>query len=356
MFFLIFACVLVLIYIFELLRNRSNYWYHRNVPSPPCHWLIGHLGGMQSGLTLNEIFYKYYRQYSGLQLPFVGLHVFGFPAVFITNSQFAKRVLTNEFTHFQDRGLYHSLEDLSSNLITLDYKKSKDLRRYLSPTFTTSKLISMLPKFKKVAELLLDVLDNDLNDSESIIDVRNLMQRFTFDVIGACAFGIETQSLHNANNEFSKITNKKCLGEGNNQLAKILILHFSNVARFFRLQYMPRHLIDFYTKFVNEIVTSREHLQIHKNDFMDLLINMKTNDGTHMAPKEMYSHALLFFQAGYETTAFTLTYILYELARHCDVQQKARVEIYRLMRDYNNELTYECLNQMKYVRQIIKGK
>lgn len=64
-----------------------------------------------------------------------------------------------------------------------------------------------------------------------------------------------------------------------------------------------------------------------------------------------------FFLAGFETSATTLTFALYELAQphNKHIQDKARAEINTVLRKYDGQLTYEGLNEMSYIDQIIKG-
>lgn len=347
---------LFLLYIFKLYWNKVHYWQRIHVTNPRGHWIFGNLNGIQKGRSINDIFSNYYRQYRGTGVPFVGLYVFITPHLLVVDWQLAKRILTVNFAHFRNRGLYANSEDLSSNLFTLDYGKWKELRRKVSPVFTNARLKLMFSKFTHEAKELVQTLHKSLNISDGIVDIQNLMLRFTTDIIGSCAFGIQANSLSIPNNEFSTIHNEQSLGEGNSHFGKFLILCFPNIARLFRLKYMPKYLIKFYTEFVHNIVSIREKLQIRHNDFMDQLMDMQNNDGTKITMKDMASNSLLFFQAGYETSAYTLTFILYELARHIDVQTRARTEIYSILEKCDKILSYDTLTQLKYVEQIIKGK
>ncbi|XP_017463302.1 PREDICTED: cytochrome P450 6a9-like, partial [Rhagoletis zephyria] len=63
--------------------------------------------------------------------------------------------------------------------------------------------------------------------------------------------------------------------------------------------------------------------------------------------------AYLFLIAGFETSSTTLSFALYELAQHEDVQQRARDEILEVMARHGDKLTYECMSEMIYLNQII---
>ena len=50
-----------------------------------------------------------------------------------------------------------------------------------------------------------------------------------------------------------------------------------------------------------------------------------------MSHDEVLGNAMLFFLAGYDTTATTLTYLMYSLALNPDCQQKAAEEVDRVL-------------------------
>lgn len=74
-----------------------------------------------------------------------------------------------------------------------------------------------------------------------------------------------------------------------------------------------------------------------------------------MTEIELMGHAMSLFLDGSETSSITLSFILYELAKHPDCQQKAYEEINRVLEKYQNKLTSEALQEMKYLEMIISG-
>lgn len=95
--------------------------------------------------------------------------------------------------------------------------------------------------------------------------------------------------------------------------------------------------------------------KIPKSSIIDILNEMRIEkSGRKLTLNEITAQTLIFYQAGYESTAFTLTYTLYELARNGEVQKRARDEIISVLQRHNNQLTYECLSEMKYLEQVLK--
>lgn len=137
-------------------------------------------------------------------------------------------------------------------------------------------------------------------------------------------------------------------------------------------------------RIVDETVTFRENNNVQRNDFMSLLIDLKNSKDVanrlnmnEIAAQVFFffiyffyslfiyflflhfiNQAFVFFLAGFETSSTTLTYCLYELAleKHKHIQDEARREIFSTLEKYGGELTYEAVNEMAYIDQIINGR
>lgn len=70
----------------------------------------------------------------------------------------------------------------------------------------------------------------------------------------------------------------------------------------------------------------------------------------------LVANMFVFFAGGFETTATTLSYCLYELALNPKVQEKARTEIRNITESHNGSIDYDSLNELNYLEQILMGK
>lgn len=82
------------------------------------------------------------------------------------------------------------------NLFRMEGEAWKTLRSKLSPTFTSSRMKTMFETVYEKAELLQEVLNTH---QEEVINISDICSRYTTDVIGSCAFGIECDSLTDPN-------------------------------------------------------------------------------------------------------------------------------------------------------------
>lgn len=71
---------------------------------------------------------------------------------------------------------------------------------------------------------------------------------------------------------------------------------------------------------------------------------------------ELTAQSFVFFLAGFETSSTTMTFALYELAIHQDLQDKVREEIEQVLAKHNGQMTYDSLSELKYMSQVIDGK
>lgn len=68
----------------------------------------------------------------------------------------------------------------------------------------------------------------------------------------------------------------------------------------------------------------------------------------------MLSTAVTFFTAGYETTGNLISFTLYELSLHPEVQERAREEILEKI-ELHGDVTYEAIQEMKYLNMVVSG-
>jgi len=66
--------------------------------------------------------------------------------------------------------------------------------------------------------------------------------------------------------------------------------------------------------------------------------------------------ALLFLAAGFETSGSTMSYAMYELALHPEIQNRLRAEILQVLNKHNGQLTYDGIQEMAYLDMVVSGE
>lgn len=69
----------------------------------------------------------------------------------------------------------------------------------------------------------------------------------------------------------------------------------------------------------------------------------------------MVSQAAQYFLAGYETIGSTMCYMLYELAKHPEMQTTLRYEIESVMKSHDGAINNAALKEMTYLDMVLRG-
>ncbi|XP_008562724.1 PREDICTED: leukotriene-B(4) omega-hydroxylase 2-like, partial [Galeopterus variegatus] len=68
-------------------------------------------------------------------------------------------------------------------------------------------------------------------------------------------------------------------------------------------------------------------------DFIDVLLLAKDEDGKELSDEDIRAEADTFMFEGHDTTASGLSWVLYNLAKHPEYQERCRQEVQELLRD-----------------------
>ncbi|XP_013112015.1 cytochrome P450 6a9 [Stomoxys calcitrans] len=349
-------------YVIHSLRQHYSYWKNLNIAHDRPHWLMGNFDGSTIHKSVAQCVQDLYDKYRHTG-PFVGMYWFTKISVLVVEPSLMKHILIKDFSKFTDRGMFNNPKDdpLTGTLFNLDGHKWRSMRNKLSPTFTSGKMKIMFPLVNQIGQELVKVLDKSLDNSD-IIEVWDLMARFASDVIGSCAFGIETSSLKNPKSEF-RIMGRRALTEHRLGILGVgFRLNFPEVARKLHMKETIPEVEDYFLGLAREAVDYREKNNIKRNDFMDMLLELKNNklmksesgeEFTNLSFGEIAAQAFVFLVAGFETSSTTMAFIMYELARNEEIQAKARAEVLEVLQKHNQEFTYECMKEMMYLEQIL---
>ncbi|XP_017194239.2 cytochrome P450 4F3 isoform X2 [Oryctolagus cuniculus] len=90
-------------------------------------------------------------------------------------------------------------------------------------------------------------------------------------------------------------------------------------------------------------------------DFIDVLLLTKDEDGKEMSDEDIRAEADTFMFEGHDTTASGLSWVLYNLAKHPEYQERCRQEVQELLRDRElKEIEWDDLAQLPFLTMCIK--
>ncbi|CAG2115078.1 unnamed protein product [Medioppia subpectinata] len=369
-----------------------NYWSDRNISGPkPIPYFGNTLRPILKGKECVDMeWYKTFGQ-------FYGVYELAKPCLRVSDPVLIKQILVKDFYKFRNRKKNSVADKIAVFKNTLNRARDghwKRIRALISPTFTSGKLKHMYPLINECCRDFLAALDRDVSTGRTEVDVKQLMGAYTMDVIASTTFSTKINPYSNPNNPFTS-KSKAVFTERpvltflslilpkfiiNNNLWKIMVKDPEVATRFF---------IDFSMNLISE----RKKSDNKHNDFLQLLIDAEkednntttttgadsvasdaleghyVNDGVDqlMAEKqalsgveekklttdEILGQCFLFCAVGYETTASTLSYCLYELALNPDIQDLLVAETKEAFNENTADIDYETLCRLPLLDAVI---
>ncbi|ALC40934.1 Cyp6u1 [Drosophila busckii] len=352
---------------YSFYQSTYNYWKQRGVPHERPLLFFGNMKGIGSKLHFRDVNQRVYARFKG-KTPFAGMFQFLKRVAFIIDLDLVKQVLIKDFNKFQDRGIFNNVRDdpLTGHLFTLEGDEWRSMRHKLTPVFTSGKMKHMFGIVVEVGQRLGDTVDKAVSAAvvdDGDVEIKELCARYTTDVIGSCAFGIDCNSLADPHAEFRAKGRMIFEKPRHHQLVQAFIFTNANLSRKLRLKVLPDELSSYFMEAVRNTVDYRMKHNIKRHDFLDQLIELRAEDqlaaqqtkgidlSKGLTIEQMAAQAFVFFVAGFETSSSTMGFCLYELALQPDVQQKLREEIETVLGDA--ELTYEALGELTYLEQVL---
>ncbi|XP_058807993.1 cytochrome P450 6k1-like [Phymastichus coffea] len=351
--------VALLYVVYHLLTWNFDYWEKRQVVGPKPKPLYGTFEDitLESVHDVNYI-KSIYDAYPGQ--PAVGLFKRSNPVLLLRDPDLIKDVLIKNFQHFSNRGneTHKSIAPLASHLFFLKYKEWKPMRTVLSPTFTSGKLKEMFYLITECTEHFVNYI-GQLAEKNEPIECREMNAKFTTDVIGICAFGLNMNSMADEDSDFRKMGRKIFDRSIMNRIRRIVNKSYNWIRILLSPLIVDRELVNFFVNCLNETIKYRKENGVRRNDFVDLLINVrdhpeKLGDGVELTDLLLTCQAFVFFAAGFETSSSTLSNAMYELALHPEIQNRLRDDVTKTFEKNNGKLNYDSIIDMKYLDKVFK--
>ncbi|KAK7871463.1 hypothetical protein R5R35_010842 [Gryllus longicercus] len=357
--------------------NTFNYWKDKGVPYAPPTPLFGNVKEALLGQrNYHYVHQDLYNHFKGER--FAGIYHAKKPALFLRDPELIKLVLVKDFQHFHDRDIpIINLEKnpLQQHLFLLAGHKWRVLRNKLSPTFTSGKIKGMFHIMAESSGKLLSFL-KEAADREEVIEMKEVLAKFSTDVIGSCAFGLQLNALDDPNSEFRRMGRSIFEPKTATRFARFLFELLPQLTKWINVDTSQDKLTEFFMRVVKETAAFRIKNNVVRNDFFQLLINLRQKGNVEYDENDeqekheifekskdaldfelddglMAAQVFVFFLAGFETSSTTMSFALHELAVNPDIQKKLRDEIDASLEETGGKFTYESIINMKYLDKVV---
>ncbi|KAJ3564962.1 hypothetical protein NPX13_g7669 [Xylaria arbuscula] len=274
--------------------------------------------------------------------------------------------------------LRRTLKEIAGDgIFMLEGERHKSQRKIIGGFFSPKRLRSLEPTFQSMAQRAVHTLERSIpagdSKEEVILNCTDVFSNVTLDIIGAATLGVELGSIAQADGSSS--TDIFTFHEAYNAIFTQgwtgRALTWAN--GFFPTRWIPvranRRFIaatSWITEALTRIARDRHHAELQNirvNDqsqdalYHDLLTYL-VRDGIAGGPakdikkNELIGHLLQVMVAGHETSAMTLSWLVYIMATNQHIQTTLRAEISELLRETPSP-TFGDINKLVYLNGIV---
>lgn len=242
---------------------------------------------------------------------------------------------------------------LKSGLLTAEGKGWKPQRRMVMASFAPGKVRSYFPALLKVTKRLQGRWKKAAKGGATI-DLQADFMRFTVDAVAGLAFGSDINTLE---------SDDEAIQQHLDRIIPALFKRVNALVPYWRvIKLPPDRQLDRSVAIVNEaihgfIVKARERLaanpslQDEPKNLLESMIVAADQSDSGVDNNDVAGNVLTMLLAGEETTATTLSWMVYLLMRNPEAFQRAQEEARELARHLSDlsELTPEALNDLRFI-------
>ncbi|XP_054157194.1 uncharacterized protein LOC128955546 [Oppia nitens] len=368
-----------MIYLLVLCHLTRNFDFgtSRGIPGPKPLPIIGTL---YKSFTkpIQEVFVDNVKQYGKIYCDHFGT----VPSVVISDPQLIKDIMIKDFHLFTNKDNFNTGDKLNDrSLFNLKGNEWKNMRSIISPTFSSGKIRSMHPIVNDCIKRLDENFEKHLtNKNVAEIEVKKMMSSLTMDVIASCAFGTKIDTYGQQKSEFLINAQKVITHSWRSFIFLLTLTLFPKLIQWTSFTIHPPSVDRFFRTAIRSIISRRKTENTKSKNYLRLILDAQNktldttddNDISGDNSEEIYGSigdkqistnksriditeddvlatSMLFFVAGYETTASLLTFLTYNLAMNDDCQQK----LYEEIKQFDGNYTYESISKMPYLEACI---
>ncbi|KAJ4163591.1 hypothetical protein LMH87_005311 [Akanthomyces muscarius] len=254
----------------------------------------------------------------------------------VTSAQALGEILVSKAYDFQKPQFIRDFFGpfLGHGLVLAEGHEHKVQRRNLMPAFAFRHIKDLYPLFWRKACDVVQVMTEECNsDGYADFEVDHWAGRVSLDIIGAAGMGRDFDATHNENDEIVKTYMVIATPTMQDRILLTLTEYFTAFVPMWILLHSPMPRIveakRAATKIRNVckdlIRAKQKKLADNKLEDVDIL-SIALRSGI-FGEEELINHLMTFLGAGHETTASALSFAIYAMCRHPDVQTRLRQEI-----------------------------
>ncbi|MXQ93492.1 hypothetical protein E5288_WYG021194 [Bos mutus] len=335
-------------------------------PQPPKrNWFLGHMGqypptekGLRDFTQLVANYPQGFRICLGPAIPII---IFCHPDMIriVANASAAAAPKDVIFYDFLKPWLGDGL------LLSAGEKWSRH-RRMLTPAFHFNILKPYMKIFTKSADTMHAKWQRLITEGHTHLDMFEHISLMTLDSLQKCVFSYDSNCQEKPNEYIATILELSALVAKRNQQ---IFLHMDFLYFLTPDWRRFRRACRLVHDFTDAVIQERRHtlpsegtddflkakVKTKTLDFIDVLLLTRDEDGKGLSDEDIRAEADTFMFEGHDTTASGLSWVLYNLAKHPEYQERCRQEVQDLLRDRESkEIEWDDLAQLPFLTMCIK--
>ncbi|KAI8149550.1 cytochrome P450 [Fennellomyces sp. T-0311] len=321
------------------------------IPGPRKLPFVGSIGELLPNQTLGWL--KVFRTYGHL----VNMNILG-TEIIATNDPSVASMFAKESEYFTKKialGLKEIKAFAGQGLFTTDteHEDWQLAHKLLMPAFSPRAIKAYLHEMGAIAMETIKTLEQYSSDER--VEILDWTTRLTFETIGRTGFGYNFGLLGSKDAPPHPFIEAMafCLQE--------IVIRAQRPSLYKHLPIEQNKKFDHSVKLMNDIVgeviierkQSPEATDMNK-DLLGFMLNARDEHNLGLSDENIINQVVTFLIAGHDTTANTLSWCLYELSRHPDIEAKMLQEISNTGITHDKVPTTDQISQLKYMNQVLK--
>jgi len=153
----------------------------------------------------------------------------------------------------------------------------KTIRNKLTPAFTSGKLKLLYGQIKECGDELMKNINKDLIINCNVIEISDVLENYSIDVIGTCAFGLKLNAISDNESTFHKYSKSLFTPSLTKLFGELCLMISPAFLKVVRVKDFPSDATEFFHRVFKETMTYRQENQIVRNDFLQVLMQARND-------------------------------------------------------------------------------
>ncbi|EEC10739.1 cytochrome P450, putative [Ixodes scapularis] len=345
-------------------RHRHGFFKRMGIPGPEPDLLFGNWQQLRKDRinVMEDWIAKYGKTF--------GYFKGAAPFFIISDLEMIKQCFVKEAHIFYDRPDPSILvEPYNQTLLFLKGDEWKNVRTLMNPSFTSAKMKLMTGIIDACVDEMVRVLDKKAKDGAPV-DVSKVSCGLSLDVVAKCALAWQVDCQKSPDDPF--VLKLRNIVQNSETPVTNTFVAFASLRKLAALIYpFTSHAKDTFSIVENlrRIVELRRRDSKNRRvDMLQLLLDGQAGKLTEgntvnaekkggksrllMSDDRLLANSLLMLLAGFETTAMSLTFMIYLLSQHLDEQETLYNEL--VATSAINDLNYEKLMRLRRLDMVVR--